>query len=42
MEKQYKLKEILRYLIQDIKKQHFLVYFRKISITDITETKVIF
>jgi len=42
MEKQYKLKEILRYLIKDIKKQDFLVYFRKISITNITETKVVF
>jgi len=42
MEKQYKLKEILKYLIKDIKKQDFLVYFRKISILEITETKVIF
>jgi len=42
MEKQYKLKDILKHLIKDIKKQDFLVYFRKISLTEITETKVTF
>jgi len=42
MEKQYKLKEILNHLITDIKKQDFLVYFRKISILEITDTKIVF
>ncbi|MDD3646206.1 MAG: chromosomal replication initiator protein DnaA [Candidatus Gracilibacteria bacterium] len=42
MEKHYKLKNILLNLISDIKKQDFLVYFRKISIIDETENKVIF
>ncbi|MCP4523104.1 MAG: chromosomal replication initiator protein DnaA [Candidatus Gracilibacteria bacterium] len=38
MEKHYKLKNIVNYLIQDIKKQDFLVYFRKVSVVRITET----
>ena len=42
MEKHYKLKNILLNLIKDVKKQDFLVYFRKISIIEDTENKVIF
>ncbi len=42
MERHYKLKEILKHLVEDIKKQDFLVYFRKISIVEISETKVVF
>ena len=42
MEKNYILKNILSNLMKDIKKQYFLVYFRKISIIDINETKITF
>ena len=42
MEKNYKLKSILSNLIKDIKKQDFLVYFRKISIIELNETKILF
>ena len=42
MEKYYKLKNILNTIVKDIKKQDFLVFFRKISIVEITETKVVF
>ena len=40
MEKHYILKNILLNLIKDIKKQDFLVYFRKISIIESTDTKL--
>ena len=42
MEKHYKLKNIIINLIGDIKKQNFLVYFRKITILEITDSKIIF
>ncbi|MCH2189050.1 chromosomal replication initiator protein DnaA [Candidatus Gracilibacteria bacterium] len=42
MEKQHRLKNILTLLVSDLKKQDFLVYFRKISIMDISETSVTF
>ncbi len=42
MEKHYKLKNILTHIIDSVKKQDFLVYFRKISIIEIWETSVIF
>jgi len=42
MEKHYKLKNILSEIIGNIKKQDFLVYFRKISIIDITDNSVVF
>lgn len=42
MEKYYKLKNILSAIVNDIKKQDFLVYFRKISIVEISEDKVVF
>lgn len=42
MEKHYKLKNILSDVISTIKKQDFLVYFRKISIVEITKEKIIF
>ncbi|MDA9128857.1 chromosomal replication initiator protein DnaA [Candidatus Gracilibacteria bacterium] len=35
MEKHYKLRNILGHLLQSVKKQDFLVYFRKISVTEI-------
>lgn len=38
MEKHYKLKNIVTNLINEIKKQDFLVYFRKISAVEITQT----
>ena len=41
MEKHYKLKNIISNLIQDIKKQDFLVYFRKVSAVEITDTKLV-
>jgi chromosomal replication initiator protein len=41
MEKHYKLKNIISNLIQDIKKQDFLVYFRKVSAVEITDSKLI-
>jgi chromosomal replication initiator protein len=41
MEKHYKLKNIVTNLIQDIKKQDFLVYFRKVSAVEITENKFV-
>ena len=40
MEKHYTLKNILLNLIADIKKQDFLVYFRKISLIEQSETKL--
>ncbi len=42
MENHYKLKNILSHIIASLKKQDFLVYFRKISLTDITENSVTF
>jgi chromosomal replication initiation ATPase DnaA len=41
MEKHYKLKNIISNLIQDIKKQDFLVYFRKVSAVEITDSKLV-
>ncbi len=42
MENHYILKNILLNLISNIKKQDFLVYFRKISLINYTETKLTF
>ncbi len=42
MDKYYKLKNILGNLTEVIKKQDFLVYFRKISILEITQDEVVF
>lgn len=42
MEKHFILKSILSNLVEDIKKQDFLVYFRKMSILSISETKIEF
>lgn len=41
MEKHYKLKNIVTNLIDEVKKQDFLVYFRKISVVEITEKKLV-
>ncbi len=41
MEKHYKLKNIVTNLIDEVKKQDFLVYFRKISAVEITEKKLV-
>ncbi|MDD5769682.1 MAG: chromosomal replication initiator protein DnaA [Candidatus Gracilibacteria bacterium] len=42
MEKVDSLKNILNLILKDIKKQDFLVYFRKISIIEVSQDKVIF
>lgn len=42
MEKHYKLKNILTEIISSVKKQDFLVYFRKISIVEIKDTSIVF
>jgi len=42
MEKHYKLKNILSEIISDVKKQDFLVYFRKISIIEVEKNNIIF
>lgn len=42
MEKYYKLKNIITDIIDNVKKQDFLVYFRKISILEITDNNVTF
>ncbi len=42
MEKVYKLQNILTNIISQIKKQDFLVYFRKISILSVSETVIDF
>lgn len=42
MQKYYKLKNILSLIINDVKKQDFLVYFRKMSIVEITDDKIVF
>lgn len=42
MEKYNSLKNILNLIIKNIKKQDFLVYFRKISIVEINSDKIVF
>ena len=42
MEKQHRLKNILTELVGNIKKQDFLVYFRKISLVEINEKTITF
>jgi hypothetical protein len=42
MQKQFKLKNIVINIIDSIKKQDFLVYFRKITILEITEKEIVF
>lgn len=42
MDKYYKLKNILGHLTEMIKKQDFLVYFRKISILEMTDDEIVF
>ncbi len=42
MEKVYRLQNILQNIIETVKKQDFLVYFRKISIMEITDDEIIF
>ena len=42
MEKHLHLKNILTSIISEVKKQDFLVYFRKMSILEITENSVVF
>jgi hypothetical protein len=42
MEKNFKLKNIIADIIENVKKQDFLVYFRKISILEISDTDIIF
>ena len=42
MEKHYKLKNILTEIISNLKKQDFLVYFRKISIVTISDDTIVF
>jgi hypothetical protein len=42
MENYNSLKNILNGILKDIKKQDFLVYFRKISIIEISKNKVTF
>jgi hypothetical protein len=42
MEKVYRLQSILQNIIEKVKKQDFLVYFRKISILEINETDIVF
>jgi chromosomal replication initiation ATPase DnaA len=42
MEKYYKLQNILESLLVNIKRQDFLTFFRKMSILEITDKKVIF
>lgn len=42
MEKHYKLKNILSEIISNVKKQDFLVYFRKISLIEVTDNSVVF
>lgn len=42
MQKHYQLKNILTLILNDIKKQDFLVYFRKMSIVSVTPEKVTF
>jgi len=42
MEKYYKLKNVILNIIKEVKKQDFLVYFRKISIVEINKDKIVF
>lgn len=42
MEKNYRLKNILTNIISDIKKQDFLVYFRKLSLLETNDTQYTF
>lgn len=42
MQNNYKLQNIVSNIIERVKKQDFLVYFRKISIVELTDTKVTF
>jgi hypothetical protein len=42
MEKVYRLQNILQNIIETVKKQDFLVYFRKISIMEITDDEIVF
>lgn len=42
MEKYYLLKNVLSHLTHTLKKQDFLVYFRKISILEEKEREVVF
>jgi len=42
MEKHYKLKSIISDVIENIKKQDFLVYFRKISILELSDKSITF
>jgi len=42
MEKQFKLKNIIIDIIENVKKQDFLVYFRKISILEISKDNITF
>ena len=42
MENIYKLKNIIKNITSEIKKQDFLVYFRKMSIVEIVDNKIIF
>lgn len=42
MQKHYKLKNILTLVASNVKKQDFLVYFRVMSILEITDKKVVF
>ena len=42
MQKQYKLKNIVITLIETLKKQDYLVYFRKISILELSEKEIVF
>ncbi len=42
MENIYKLKNIITNLTKEVKKQDFLVYFRKMSILEIVDNKIVF
>lgn len=42
MQKNYKLQNIVSNIIERVKKQDFLVYFRKISIIEISDEKIVF
>jgi len=42
MQKQYKLKNIVVNIIDKLKKQDFLVYFRKMSIVEMNDKEIVF
>jgi hypothetical protein len=42
MQKQYKLRNIIINIIEELKKQDFLVYFRKISILELNDKEIVF